>query len=307
MDRSRRQWLSDIALAGLAAGIGNFPAGLSAQSIHRRPVPADGRHIPLIGLGSWLTFDVPPEDPRRETCLQVIKAFFEAGGGMIDSSPMYGYSQDVIGESLRALNFPASPCSATKVWIPGGSVGQRQMELAAELWGVERFDLLLVHNLLDWETHLKWLVEWRESGRVGYIGVTTSHGRRHADLKQVIRTEPVDFIQLTYNIMNREADRQLLPLAMEHGKAVVINRPFAGGSLFRRVAGKPLPEWVSEIDCNSWAQFFLKYIVSHPAVTCAIPATSRVDHLQENMAVLTGRLPGPEMRREMADYFDAVS
>jgi diketogulonate reductase-like aldo/keto reductase len=192
------------------------------------------------------------------------------------------------------------------VWVPGAAVGERQIELAQQIWGVDRFDLVHVHNMLDWKAHLAWLLRWRDQGRVRYIGITTSHGRRHEEMEKVIREEDFDFVQFTYNIVDREAEQRLLPLAQEHGKAVVINRPLQGGALFSRVQGRPLPDWAGEIDCTSWSQFFLKFVVSHSAITCAIPATSRTDHLQENMQVLSGRLPTPEMREEMASYYASI-
>jgi diketogulonate reductase-like aldo/keto reductase len=277
-------------------------------TVHRRAIPADGTLLPLIGLGSWLTFDAPPGDvQRRNTCADVMRAYFAAGGAMLDSSPMYGFSQDVIGAGLRKLDFPPGLFSATKVWIPGADLGERQMEYAREIWGVERFDLLYVHNMLDWQSHLRWLSRWRAEGRVRYIGITTSHGRRHEEMETVIREEDFDFVQFTYNIAEREAEQRLLPLAAEHGKAVVINRPFNGGALFGAVEGSPLPDWAAEIDCRNWAHYFLKFVVSHPAVTCAIPATSRVDHVDENTEVLRGRLPSPEMREEMTRYFRSIA
>lgn len=310
MDTKRRVLLQ--AMAAAAAGP-VFPSlqvfGLGADTAeHRRSIPADGTLLPVVGLGSWLTFDAPPKDlQRRNQCADVMRAYFAAGGAMIDSSPMYGFSQDTIGAGLRQLDFPPGLFAATKVWIPGAELGERQMEHAQKIWGINRFDVLYVHNMLDWQSHLHWLSEWRAKGRVRYIGITTSHGRRHEEMETVIREEDFDFVQFTYNIAEREAEQRLLPLAAEHGKAVVINRPFNGGSLFGAVGGSPLPHWAAEIDCRSWAQFFLKFVVSHPAVTCAIPATSRVDHVKENMEVLQGRLPDLDQREEMASYFDTVS
>jgi len=305
MDSKRRALIGGLAAAGAVTGI---PGVLRADALHRRTIPSDGHPLPVIGLGSWITFDVPPGDARRRaTCTGILEAFFATGGAMIDSSPMYGFSQDVIGTGLRRLNFPRGLFSATKVWIPGGAVGQRQIELARETWGIDRFDVVHVHNMLDWQTHLHWLLQWREQGWVRYIGITTSHGRRHPEMERMIREQDFDFVQFTYNIADREAERRLLPLAREHGKAVVINRPLRGGALFDAVRGRPLPDWAAEIDCSNWSQFFLKFVVSHPAVTCAIPATSRLDHLHENMAVLDGRLPGPELREEMSRYFNSRS
>ena len=235
-----------------------------------------------------------------------MQAFFDRGGGMIDSSPMYASAQSVIGEGLAKIENTQGLFSATKVWIPGRTPGIWQMESALELWGLESFDLLYVHNLVDWETHLPWLREWKAAGRVRHIGVTTSHGRRHDELISVMTNEPMDVVQFTYNIEDREAEQRLLPVAADKGLSVVINRPFQGGRLFRKVRGEPLPDWAGEIDCENWAQFFLKYIISHPAVSCAIPATSRVDHMHENMGALHGRLPDTVMRRRMTAAFDSL-
>ncbi len=300
----RRDWLAGMAAA---AGLTAVRPG-AADGLHRQPVPSTGVLLPRVGLGSWLTFDVSPADTqRRQQCFAVMRAFFAAGGTMIDSSPMYGYSQDVIGAGLKYLGHPPQLFATTKVWIPGAATGERQIELARSLWGVPRFDLVQVHNMLDWQAHLPWLLRWREQGQLPHVGISTSHGRRHADMATVIRTQPFDVVQITYNIEDREAERQLLPLALQHGKAVVINRPFAGGGLFRRVRGRALPDWAADMGCSSWAQYFLKFIISHPAVTCAIPATTREDHVKENMAVLTTPLPDEAMRREMVRYFESSS
>ena len=235
-----------------------------------------------------------------------MQAFFAAGGGLVDSSPMYGYSQDAIGEALRRVGQPESLCSATKVWVPSASLGEPQIEHAQNLWGVDRFDLVQVHNLVEWEGHLEWLFRWRDEGRVRYVGVTTSHGRRHGELEEVLLGQPIDFVQFTLNIVDRGAEERLLPLAGEHRKAVIINRPFRGGELFARVRGRTLPGLAAELGCNGWAQFFLLYVVSHPLVTCVIPATSQVDHLRENMAVLRLPLPDMEQRREMVTAFESA-
>ncbi|NND43692.1 MAG: aldo/keto reductase [Xanthomonadales bacterium] len=301
---SRRAFVA--SLAGLTAS-SLLPLSLRAQSpaIVTKAIPSTGHRLPVIGLGSWLTFDVGANRGRRASVREIIRAFFDHGGAMIDSSPMYSTSQEVIGAALSGLEHEEQLFSATKVWIPGRGPGAWQMESALELWGVDHFDLLYVHNLLDWETHLPWMREWQAEGRATHIGVTTSHGRRHDELLDVMAGEKMDCVQFTYNIAHREAERRLLPAAAERGLGVVINRPFDGGGLFRRVRNRPLPPWAAEIDCRNWAQFFLKFIVSHPAVTCAIPATSRLDHLHENMGALRGPLPDAAMRAEMARYFES--
>ena len=296
-------------MAGLA-GVCSLPGMLFADNhsnVSTRRIKSSGLGMPVIGLGSWLTFDAGAARSRRENVQQIMQAFFERGGRMIDSSPMYSTAQEVIGSGLRQLENAGSLFSATKVWIPGRSTGIWQMEGALDLWGLKSFDLVYVHNLLDWDTHLPWLRDWQSEGRVRHIGVTTSHGRRHDDLVDVMNAEKMDFVQFTYNIFDREAERRLLPVAADNGLSVVINRPLKGGALFRRVRGKPLPGWASEIAVENWAQFFLKFIVSHPAVTCAIPATSRIDHLHENMGALQGPMPDAAMRAEMIRYFELQS
>jgi diketogulonate reductase-like aldo/keto reductase len=225
---------------------------------------------------------------------------------MIDSSPMYGAAEEVVGRCLELLDETPGLFSATKVWTPGRAFGEDQMRDSLTLWGLPRLDLLQVHNLLDWETHLETLRAWKLEQRVRYVGVTTSHGRRHDELSRIMADEPLDFVQFTYNIDDREAERRLLPLAAERGIAVIANRPFQGGNLFRRVAGRPLPGWAAEIACDNWAQVFLKFIISHPAVTCAIPATSQVAHMIENMGALRGPLPDQALRERMARDFAAL-
>jgi len=302
----RRTFLG--AAAGLVAGVG-LPRPLRAGDGTGpliRGIHTTGATVPAIGLGTWLTFDAGPVQSRRDNCHDIMREFFRLGGGMIDSSPMYASAQDVIGEGLSRIPDHGGLFSATKVWIPGRSAGIWQMEGALELWGLESFDLLYVHNLVDWRIHLPWMRDWQRQGRVGHIGVTTSHGRRHEELLEVMGGEAMDCVQFTYNIEDREAEKRLLPMAADRGLAVVANRPFRGGSLFRRVRGRALPAWAAEIDCENWAQFFLKFILSHPAVTCAIPATSQLSHLRENMGALHGRLPDAPMRREMAAFFDAI-
>ena len=268
-----------------------------------RPIPSSGERIPAIGMGTWLTFDVGRSSSDRTRLRGVLQTFFDRGGRLIDSSPMYGRSELVVGELLPQIN-PRPPLfSATKVWIPGRRFGAMQMEASQKLWRVPKFDLLQVHNLLDWEGHLQTLKEWKASGRVRYIGVTTSHGRRHEELERIMLREPLDFVQFTYNLADRSAERRLLPLAHERKMAVILNRPLDGGNLFDRVRGKALPTWASEFDCTTWSQFFLKFVVSHPAVTCAIPATSQVAHMSENMGSAVGRLPDAAMRARMASCY----
>ncbi|MGE0117372.1 MAG: aldo/keto reductase [Dongiaceae bacterium] len=301
---SRRALLAGMSALGIAgATAGRHPHAASGPVL-TKPIPATGEQLPVIGMGSWVTFDVGGDAAARAQRVEVVRAFFESGGALIDSSPMYLSSQEVIGHCLAQIPDRPALFAATKVWTMTRLLGIGQMEASRQLWGVERFDLMQVHNLLDWETHLETLIEWKTQGRVRYIGVTTSHGLRHVELERVMAEQPLDFVQFTYNVADREAEERLLPLAAERGLAVIVNRPFRRGTLFGRFGRQPLPDWAAEIGCANWAAFFLKFIVSHPAVTCAIPATSRVDHMRENMGALAGPLPDPEMRRRMVQYVE---
>jgi diketogulonate reductase-like aldo/keto reductase len=271
-----------------------------------RPIPASGERLPAVGMGTWVTFNVGDDTALRDERLKVLQTFFDRGGSVIDSSPMYGSSEEVIGYCLARVSGAHTPFAATKVWTLLQMLGERQIKRSHELWGLEKFDLMQVHNLLNWESHIETLRAERTQARLRYIGITTSHGRRHDEFEKVMRTQPLDVVQFTYNILDREAEARLLPLAAERGQAVIINRPFRHKELFDRFAHHPLPEWASEFDCANWAQFFLKFIISHPAVTCAIPATSRVDHMQENMGALYGRLPDAALRARMIRYVESL-
>lgn len=295
-------------LAGLGTAILLKPVGSLAaeRPAVTKAIPATGERLPVIGMGSWITFDVGNDSYERAVRARVMQAFFDNGGALIDSSPMYGSSEEVIGEGLKTIKNKDKLFAATKVWVLGKRSGIRQMEDSQKLWSVTRFDLMQIHNMLDWETHWETLREWKAEGRVRYVGITTSHGRRHEDLAKAMEKTPFDFVQFTYNLNDREVEQRLLPLAAEREMAVIINRPFDGGSIFRRVRGKPLPLWVAEFDCTNWAQYFLKFIVSHPAVTCAIPATSKVDHMLENMGAGFGSLPDAAMRKRMVEYFERL-
>jgi diketogulonate reductase-like aldo/keto reductase len=275
------------------------------REIVRKSIPSTGELLPVVGMGSWITFDVGYSADARARRLEVLQTFFDRGGALIDSSPMYGSSEEVIGWCLGRIQEKGARFAATKVWTLGRRGGIQQMDRSRQLWGVPRFDLMQIHNLLDWETHLETLRTMKAEGGLRYLGITTSHGRRHEEMERLITREPLDFAQFTYNIADREAEQRLLPLAAERGIAVIANRPFRRGGLFRHVQGRPLPGWAREFDCENWAQFFLKFVVSHPIVSCAIPATSRVDHMSENMGALVGRLPDAGMRRRMVEHFES--
>lgn len=293
-------------ISGLGIGLALGQANAAPSAAIQRTIPSSGELLPVIGLGTWISFDIGDDIDARPQRLKVLQAFFEQGGGMIDSSPMYGSAEYVLGGLLK--NIPASRklFAATKVWTLGKQRGVEQMEASRKLWGVPRFDLVQVHNLLDWDAHLDTLSAWKREGRIRYLGITTSHGRRHDEMERIINKVPLDFVQFTYNISDREAEQRLLPLARERRIAVIANRPFQHGDLFKRVKGKPLPTWAREFDCDNWAQFFLKFIVAHPAVTCAIPATRQPMHLIENMGAGHGRLPDARTRQRMIQHFESL-
>jgi len=299
LNSTRRRLLGALVTApllGAAAGL--------AQTVRpiTRAIPSSGEAIPLVGLGTWITFNVGNDLAALNASTDVMRAFFAAGGRLIDSSPMYGSAQEVIGYGLARLGRPADVFSADKVWVSEGGQGRTQMDTSRRLWGVPRFDLMQVHNLLSWEAHLPTLFAMKASGQLRYVGITTSHGRRHGDMERIMARQPIDFVQLTYNLVDREVEQRLLPLAQERGIAVLVNRPFQQGALLNRLARHSLPAWAAEIDCTSWAQFALRFVISHPAVTCAIPATTRVDHVRENLAAAGGRMPDATMRARMAAF-----
>lgn len=306
MSLDRRRFLQFLAVLGTTLPSGLKPVWASSGR-HMRKIPSSNEYVPAIGLGSWLSFSINVNDEaelKQRTAL--MKSFLDNGGGVLDSSPMYGVAQEVIGKCLSRIDQKNGLFSATKVWTRGNRQGLLQMEESRNLWGLNRLDLMQVHNLLDWETHLPTLQAMKADGEIRYVGVTTSHGRRHDKLLQIMRTQDIDFVQFTYNMLDREAEDYLLPLAADRGIAVIINRPFQRAGLFDKFADSPLPDWASEIDCENWAQFFLKFIISHPSVTCAIPATSRIDHLQQNMSAGYGVLPDQPMRRKMVDYLETL-
>jgi diketogulonate reductase-like aldo/keto reductase len=298
----RRTFLQMLAagLAPLAAAPGM--AQPQPGAVLTRPIPSSGERLPVVGLGTWITFNVGRDAAAREQCGEVMRAFFDAGGRMIDSSPMYGSSQPVVGEGLARIGRTGDVFSADKVWIGEGRRGAAQIEESRKFWGVPRFDLLQVHNLLAWEEHLPLLFEMKASAALRYVGITTSEGRRHREIESIMASQPIDFVQISYNLLDREVESRILPLARERRIAVIVNRPFREGALLRSLQRHPLPPWAAELGCDGWAQVALKFIVSHPVVTCAIPATSRVDHVRQNMGAARGPMPDASMRQRMSDY-----
>ncbi len=290
--------------AASAMAQGAAPAGKPAAAPSMRPIPSSGEQIPVVGLGSWITFNVGNDRAARAQCTDVMREFFNAGGRLIDSSPMYGSSQAVIGEGLQQLAAQPKVFSAEKVWT--SSPGAVQIEATRQFWRVPAFDLLQVHNLLAWQEQLPLLQRMKAEGKLRYVGITTSEGRRHRDVEQIMRTQRIDFVQLSYNLLDREVEERLLPLARERGIAVLVNRPFRQGDLLRSLQRQPLPGWAGEIACTSWAQVALKFVVSHPAVTCVIPATSSTAHVRENMGAARGPMPDEAFRKRMAQHLQGI-
>ena len=271
-----------------------------------RAIPGTGESLPVIGLGTWQSFDVGGDAAGLADARESLRLFAEAGGRTIDSSPMYGSSESVVGKLASDLGLQDTLFVATKVWSSGRNEGIEQMRTSASRLRRQRIDLMQIHNLVDWRTQLKTLRDWKAQGLIRYLGFTHYTVGAHRELAALIRSERPDFVQFNYSVITRDAERELLPVAAEHNTAVLINRPFEGGELFARVRNKPLPPWAGEIECASWAQFFLKFIVSHPAVTCAIPATREARHLLDNMGGGTGPLPDARRREAMAGYVKAL-
>lgn len=296
---TRRRILQLIAASGTLAAM-----EISAQppSILKRPIPRSGEMLPAVGVGTWQTFDVGANAPERAELKEVLRLLVEGGGSVIDSSPMYGRAEAVVGDLSAEARLREKLFLATKVWTSGRDSGIRQMETSFRLMRAGRMDLMQVHNLQDVTVHAKTLREWKDAGRIRYAGITHYHSGAYAELERLIKTREWDFVQFNYSMAERDAEARLLPLCAESGVAVIINRPFSEGSLFPRVKGKSLPAWAAEFDCASWAQFFLKYILSHPAVTCAIPGTRRIAHLKDNLQAGHGRLPDGKTRRRMVEY-----
>jgi len=297
---SRRDVLRLAAGTAAAALIPRTFASVPGQ--HMRKIPKTGEPIPAIGLGSWQTFDVGDAVGERSAQREVLKLFAEQGGRVVDSSPMYGESESVIGDLATDLGITRKLFLATKVWTSGREAGIRQMEESFRRLHTPQMDLMQVHNLVDWKTHLGTLRDWKAMGKVRYLGITHYTEGAYDDLARVMATEDIDFVQFNYSIVSRAAEQQLLPLAQERKIAVLVNKPFEKAGLFAKVRGKSLPPWAGDLDCATWAQFFLKFILGHPAVTCAIPATSKPKHLLDNMQAGRGRLPDAATRERMAQF-----
>jgi diketogulonate reductase-like aldo/keto reductase len=301
MTRREAARLIGASGAGLLLPVGASGAQTKAESstMLTRSIPSSGEKLPVIGLGTWRTFDVDLTPDNRRQLGDVLSLFVKLGGRMIDTSPMYGRAEDVIGDLSAALGIQDGLFLATKVWTRGRENGVRSMERSMARLRTKRTDLMQVHNLVDVEAHLATLREWKEQGRIRYLGITHYESGAFDEVEKIMRKEKLDFLQINYSLKEPEAEERILPLAQERGIAVIVNRPFGGGDLFNHTRSKPLPDWAAQFDCQSWAQFCLKWIIANPAVTCVIPATDKVRHLEDNMQAGIGRLPDAKMRQQM--------
>jgi diketogulonate reductase-like aldo/keto reductase len=293
-------------LVALGAMMNTTSSPTDDSVLLQRTIPSSGEALPVIGLGTYRAFDVGNTPDERAALTDVLRAMSVAGGKLIDSSPMYGNAETRIGEIAAAAGVHDKLFYATKVWTNGKEAGIRQMEESLRKMRVTTMDLMQIHNLVDWRTHTATLQAWQAQGRVRYLGITHYHAGAYGDLEKLLKTKVYDFVQLNYSLAERDAETRVLPLAQALGIAVIVNRPFAQANLFHRVAGHAVPDWAAEFDCTSWAQFFLKYILAHPAITCVIPATGKARHMQDNLGAGRGRLPKPEQRRRMEAWFERL-
>jgi diketogulonate reductase-like aldo/keto reductase len=307
---TRREAMSLIGVSGaglfLPVRASRAQAKPESSAMLTRAIPSSGEKLPVIGLGTWRAFDVDLTPDTRRQLEEVLSLFVKLGGRVIDTSPMYGRAEQVIGDLTSALGIRDKLFLATKVWTRGKDQGIKSMERSMTLLREKRIDLIQVHNLVDVQTQLATLRQWKEQGRIRYLGITHYEAGAFADVEKIMQSEKLDFVQINYSLMEREAEERLLPLAQERGVAVIVNRPFGGGDLFSRARSKPLPDWAAEFDCRSWAQFFLKWIVAHPTATCAIPATDKPRHLEDNIRGGIGRLPDAKMRRQMVELVSSL-
>lgn len=296
----------DLLRLGVGLGAGAVMprrARAAGEPLIERAIPRTAEKLPAIGLGTWQTFDVAGDAKELAAARSVLQRFAELGGRVVDSSPMYGSAESVVGDLAAELGLQKTLFLATKVWVTGRDEGIRQMETSLQRMRAARMDLMQVHNLVDVATHLATLRESKRAGKIRYLGVTHYHSGAYPELERLLKREKLDFVQLNYSLAEPEAERRLLPLAAETGTAVIVNRPFATGAMFSQMKGKPLPAWAAEIGCRSWGQFFLKWILGHPAVTCVIPATRNPKHLEDNMGAGRGPLPDAAARKRMAEHF----
>lgn len=306
VDTARREFLRKILLGSGAAMLGRNALAAQDAKVLTRPIPSSGEALPGVGVGTWQAFDIGRSAEQLASRLAVLEILLRHGGSVIDSSPMYGSAESVVGELLEKMGAHDRAFLATKVWTRGEGFGIAQMQDSLRKLRTEKIELMQIHNLLDWQTHLKTLRKWKENGTIRYLGITHYQASGYPEMMRIMRHEPLDFIQLNYSILSREAEREILPLAADKGIAVLTNRPYDGGGLFSHIRGADLPGWARDIDCHSWGQFALKYILSHPAVTCVIPGTGSPEHMEDNMGAGLGRLPDPETRRRMVTLIEGL-
>jgi len=306
MTRREAARLIGATAGGLLLPIERAQANAESSAMLTRAIPSTGEKLPVIGLGTWQAFDVDLTPDHRRQLGDVLSLFVKLGGRVIDTSPMYGHAEEVIGELVTALGIQDKIFLATKVWTRGKENGIKSMERSMALLRAKRIDLMQVHNLVDVQTQLATLREWKAQGRIRYLGITHYEAGAFTDVERIMRSEKLDFAQINYSLMEREAEERVLPLAQQRGIAVIVNRPFGGGDLFSRTRSKPLPDWAAEFDCHSWAQFFLKWIVANLAVTCAIPATDKPRHLEDNIQAGIGPLPDVKIRQRMVELVSSL-
>lgn len=300
---SRRHFLRATCAMSALMALRPYQVLAAQGQVIKRPIPSSGEQLSVIGMGTSRTFS---HDVPKQQLGEVMQAFFDHGGQLIDSSPMYGPAESLVGDVLKTTKNTEGLFIATKVWTDGKESGMEQMQQSMERMGVKVIDLMQIHNLRDWRTHIHTLREWKSQGKIRYLGITTSHGWRHEEFEKVMKAVQLDFVQFSYNLDNRVAEQRIFPIVADKGIATLINRPFQRGGMFGTVRGKAMPEWAAEFDCNSWAQFFLKFIVSHPHVTNVIPATSKPKHMVDNMGAGYGRLPDAKMRERMIRHFESL-
>jgi len=303
---ARRQFLKSTVAATLAYSLLPQIATGSESKVIKKTIPSSAERLSVIGLGTSRTFNVSDSTDSIAPLVELMQVFFDQGGQLIDSSPMYGNAESVTGALLNQVKIKQGLFTATKVWTNGKAEGKRQMQRSMQRMGVDAIDLMQIHNLRDWQTHIETLVDWKAQGKIRYIGLTTSHGRYHKDLEIIMQQQPLDFVQFSYNILDRAAEQRLLPIAQEKGIATLINRPYQRGALFSKSRGHDLPALAADLNCSSWGQFYLKFILGHPAVTCIIPATAKVSHMTDNMQANFGAVPDVAQREEMLRIFASL-
>jgi diketogulonate reductase-like aldo/keto reductase len=302
-----RRDLLAIGFAATAAPVFGRNNAMAAETMIARPIPSSAEAMPVIGLGTWQVFDVGGDEKTRQPLRQVLKNLTDAGGRLIDSSPMYGRAEEVTGDLVAEMGLRPRVFLATKVWTSGREASIAQMRRSAERMKSPVLDLIQIHNLLDWRTHLATLRQMKAAGQVRYIGITHYTTGSLAELARILESEPgIDFVQFGYSLATREAEQRLLPVAAARRVATIVNQPFETGGMFRRVHGRALPEWAAEFDCTSWAQLFLKYILAEPAVTCVIPATANPEHMADDIKAGFGRLPDPQQREQIRRFWDSL-